>query len=490
LQDIDQKNDLILFLETIHEATVVNYHVKKLVFHFSSMRHFAEELRKEGFQVLYIGIEQGERSLTSGLNQVLKTFSASKVIVTLPYDYRVLEELQKLEIPLEVREDDRFFSTRDQFADWAEGKKKLLMEHFYHAMRKETFLLMDESLQPVEGRWNFDKENRRPSKQENSYPVPLRFQPDTITKKVIEEVRKRFPQNFGDIEPFWFAVTEKDAEKAFDHFLKEALPFFGPYQDAMVQDEHFLYHSVLSHYLNAGLLHPKVVCQKVDQAYRQKKVPIQSAEGFIRQILGWREYVKGVYWLKMPSYRHLNYFGAHRKLPWFYWTAETEMNCMHQALLQTKQEAYSHHIQRLMVTGNFALLIGVLPEEICDWYLAVYVDAHDWVELPNTLGMSQFADGGFLATKPYASSGKYIHKMSNFCEGCVYDVRQNEGENACPFNYLYWDFLIRNREKLKHNQRLAMVYKTLDSFVDSKIKKIKFDSARFLQQLDQLPSDP
>ena len=484
LEGLDKKNDVVLFLETVKEATFVKHHVKKLAFLFSSMRHFAEELKREGLKVIYIGIEEEEASLSSGLERILKEFSLDKVVVTLPGEYRVFEEVQKCPVPVEVREDTRFFCTSKDFEEWAQNKKKLLMEPFYRLMRKGSDLLMDLSGQPMGGEWNFDKENREPSQESVKFPEPLHFKPDDITKKVLEEVKKRFSHHFGDLQPFWFAVTKEDAEKAFDHFLKEALPNFGTTQDAMLQDEHFLYHSVISHYINAGLLDPKIVCQRVHDAYCQKKVKINHAEGFIRQILGWREYVKGVYWLKMPTYSQLNFFEAKRKLPWFYWSGETQMNCLKQVVSQTKQEAYSHHIQRLMVTGNFALLIGVLPEEICEWYLAVYADAHEFVELPNTLGMSQFADGGYLATKPYVSSGKYIDKMSNFCKNCAYNVRITEGEKACPFNYLYWDFLTRNRSKLKNNPRLGMVYKTLDNFSPEKKEKIKADSTRFLKFLD------
>lgn len=487
LEGADPKNDRILFLETINEASSVNHHVKKLAFLFSSMRHFAEELKEKGFKILYTEIASQEQSLTSGVLKALKEFPAERIVVTEPGEYRVLKEInswqKKIKIPVEILPDSRFFFSRDEFGSWAKGRKKLLMEHFYQQGRKKTGFLMNLKGDPLGGKWNFDEENRNPLRSKPDIAPPLEIKPDPITKKVLEQVKSLFSKHFGDLLPFWFAVTRKEAEKAFRFFLTRHLPQFGPYQDAMLSDEPFLYHSVISHYLNAGLLDPKKVCEEVHEACLEKKIPLASAEGYIRQILGWREYVRGVYWLKMPKYAKMNFFNAKRKLPWFYWSGETEMNCLKQAIGHTKKYAYSHHIQRLMITGNFALLIGVLPQEICDWYLSVYADAHEWVELPNTLGMSQFADGGFLATKPYASSGSYIDRMSDFCKSCSYKVKEKEGSKACPFNYLYWDFLLRNEKKLKSNIRLAMAYKTLKGFSASKKKQIRQDAKRFLDTL-------
>ncbi len=487
LKNASKKDDLIVFLETIHEATSVKHHVKKLAFLFSAMRHFSEELKQAGFSVQYICIDKEEPSLTSGMQGMLQKFKTNKIVVTEPGEYRILKELKtwekKFKTTVEILKDDRFFISCKDFADWAHERKKLLMEHFYQKMRKETGLLMSKNSKPLGGQWNFDKENRQPLHQIIDFPRPLEFKPDTITKKVLKEVKARFSKHFGDLEPFWFAVTRKNAEKVFAHFLADSLPHFGPYQDAMQREEAFLYHSVISHYLNAGLLDPKKICTAVHDAYLKNKIPIESAEGYLRQILGWREFVRGIYWLKMPTYSQMNFFNAKRKLPWFYWTGETPMQCLKEVIGQTRKNAYSHHIQRLMITGNFALLIGTLPQEICEWYLAVYADAHEWVELPNTLGMSQFADGGYLATKPYASSGSYINKMSNFCKNCHYNVKLKEGKSACPFNYLYWNFLMRNQSKLKKNQRLAMAYRTLQTFTPSKKKKIKRDADTFLESL-------
>lgn len=487
LSDADPKHDVILFLETVSEAESVNHHVKKLAFLFSAMRHFAEELKDRGYRVTYINLKEEEPTLTSGLQKAIKQLKPDRIIATEPGEYRVLQEMKswekKFKVPVEILPDDRFFVSTQEFGEWSQGKKKLLMESFYQNLRKKTGYLMTKQGTPCGGKWNFDRENRNPIHGKITPPEPIHFKPDSITKQVLSEVKSRYSKHFGDLLPFWFAVTHKEAEKAFDYFLEHALPQFGTYQDAMDADHAFLYHSVISHYLNVGLLDPRKVCQSVHDAYLEKKVPIESAEGYLRQILGWREYVRGVYWLKMPSFAKMNFLNAKRKLPWFYWDGDTDMNCLKQVIDQTKQHAYSHHIQRLMITGNFALLIGTLPKEICDWYLSVYADAHEWVEMPNTLAMSQFADGGFLGTKPYASSGSYINKMSNFCKKCRYDVTIKEGEKACPFNYLYWDFLIRNQKKLAKNVRLAMPYQMLKKFPADKKKKIRSDAAKFLKKL-------
>ena len=313
---------------------------------------------------------------------------------------------------------------------------------------------------PEGGKWNFDAENRKPAKPDLFMPRPFCAKPSDTTKAVLELVAREFSDHFGDLEPFRFAVTPEGAEAALTNFIDNSLPNFGDYQDAMLEGERFLYHSVLSAYINVGLLDPLKVCQRVEAAYRDGHAPLNAAEGFIRQIIGWREYVRGIYWLKMPGYVSENFFGNQRALPDFYWTGETEMACLRAAITHTKEEAYAHHIQRLMVTGNFALLAGVDPHHVHEWYLAVYADAYEWVELPNTLGMSQFGDGGVLASKPYASSGAYINRMSNHCKHCRYKVNKKTGEDACPFNALYWDFLARNEAKLKGNPRMGQMYAT------------------------------
>lgn len=357
------------------------------------------------------------------------------------------------------------------------------MEYFYRGMRRKTGLLLDDLGEPLGGKWNLDAANRRSLPDGMLPPEPARFDPDPITRQVIDLVRSHFPANFGDIEPFWFAVTPADAERAFDHFVATALPLFGDYQDAMKQGERTLYHAVISLYLNAGLLHPLTVCRRVDAEYRNGRVPLNAAEGFIRQIIGWREYIRGIYRLKMPDYAETNFFGARRPLPEFYWTGETDMNCLHQCITQTKEEAYAHHIQRLMVTGNFALLAGLNPKEVCEWGLSVYADAYEWVELPNTHGMALFADGGMVSSKPYAASGKYIERMSDYCRQCRYSVKDTLGPGACPFNVLYWNFLIENRDKLARNPRMAMIYKTLGRMPPARADAIRKQASDLLDAI-------
>lgn len=314
-------------------------------------------------------------------------------------------------------------------------------------------------------------------------PKRLRFEPDAVTREVLALVKTRFADHFGELEPFGWPVTRDDALKALDHFIDGVLPDFGDYQDAMKTGEPFLHHSLVSPALNAGLLTPREICAAAEAAWAEGRAPLNAVEGFIRQILGWREYVRGLYWLKMPDYAATNALEAKRKLPWFYWSGETEMNCLKQCIDETRIHAYAHHIQRLMVLGNFALLAGVAPAELEEWFLVVYADAYEWVELPNVHGMVLWADGGYLASKPYAASGAYIDRMSDYCGRCAYDVKAKAGETACPFNYLYWDFLIRNAKRLEGNPRLAMPYRNLTKMTPARRKEIAADAKRFLEAL-------
>jgi len=332
------------------------------------------------------------------------------------------------------------------------------MEFFYREMRRKTGLLMDGD-KPTGGKWNFDQENRKSPPKEIISTEPSIFKHDEITEEVLALVNERYSSHFGEIYPFNYAVTPEDANIILDKFIHHSLPFFGDYQDAMMLNEPFLYHALISLYLNTGLLDPLETCRKVEEAFIKGDAPLNAVEGFIRQIIGWREYIRGIYFLKGPGYTDQNYLKAKRKLPSFYWSADTKMRCVSQAVLQTKKHSYAHHIQRLMVTGNFALLADVDPKEVHQWYLSVYIDAFEWVEAPNTLGMSQFSDGGLVASKPYISSGAYINRMSNYCKNCHYDVKDKLGDRACPFNALYWDFLIRHKEKFSSNPRMAQMYR-------------------------------
>lgn len=476
-------------VEVMEEATYVRHHKKKIAFLFSAMRHFADELRGNGWTVDYVKIDdEGNRgSFREEVSRACERLTPERLVVTEPGEWRVLEDMRAWENDLAIRldllTDTRFFCSTDRFRAWADGRKQLRMEMFYREMRKKTGLLMDGG-KPEGGKWNYDAENRKPAAQDLFMPEPKRFAPDAITKEVLKLVEERFPEHFGTLEPFWFAVTRSQAEEAFDSFLNDALADFGTYQDAMLAGERFLYHSVISAYLNAGLLDARTLCRKVEQAYQDGRAPLNAVEGYIRQVLGWREYVRGIYWLKMPDYVEENALGASRDLPEFYWTGKTRMRCLSEAVNQTIEEAYAHHIQRLMVTGNFALLAGVEPQQVHEWYLMVYADAYEWVELPNVLGMSQFADGGLLASKPYMSGGNYINKMSDYCGNCHFDVKAKTGDGACPFNALYWDFLARNASTLKGNLRLNQAYATWQRMGGDKQDAYRKSAAEFLNLLD------
>lgn len=339
---------------------------------------------------------------------------------------------------------------------------------------------------PEGGRWNYDSENRKRPCEELKIPQTYKAQPETITEEVMALVAEHFSDHFGDVEPFNFAVTSAQAYEALDKFIEERLINFGDYQDAMIQGEPWMYHSHLSFYLNCGLLSPLECVLRSERAYREGHAPLNAVEGFIRQIIGWREFVRGIYWLKMPSYESNNYFNAKRNLPKLFWGYDTHMNCLRQCVKETKQNAYAHHIQRLMVLGNFGLIAGLDPVQVNEWFLIVYADAYQWVELPNVSGMILFADGGALSSKPYAASGSYINKMSDYCQSCFYDVKEKNGSRACPFNYLYWDFLIRNEKKLHLNPRLGIAYTTLHRMNNKKLQAIKADAVRFFKVLDDL----
>lgn len=488
LQDL-QADDRVLLMEVWDEATYVKHHPKKIAFLFSAMRHFAQALRQDGVQVDYIKLddEQSQGSFSATLQQYLTHHSdIDHLVTTEASEYRVLQMqlawAETFQVSIDIRPDDRFFCSKKEFIEWARGRNTLLMETFYRKLRKSTQLLM-EGDEPVGGQWNYDKLNRKPALSEQFFPKLPWFEPDEITREVLQLVSTRFDEHFGQLQPFGFAVTRKQALQCLDAFIENGLTRFGTYQDAMLVEEPYLYHSLLSFYLNAGLLLADEVCERVQQAFYDGAAPINAVEGYIRQILGWREYIRGVYWLKMPDYETVNFFETKRDLPAMYWGQPTKLRCVSEAVAQTDEHAYSHHIQRLMITGNFALLIGVEPQQVHQWYLEVYADAYEWVELPNTLGMSQFADGGLLGSKPYASSGAYINKMSNFCKHCDYKVSKKNGEEACPFNYLYWHFLHRNQQKLRRNPRLSLAYRTLERFDDEKLRAIYQDSERFLAEL-------
>lgn len=485
-----QKGDTILIAEVQEEATYAPHHPKKIAFLFAAMRHFAKQCEADGMSVRYITLDDALNSglLYGEILRALEATGADRMICTAPGEWRLQEAMRQWEtllpVPVEIREDTRFLCSREEFQQWARGKKQLRMEIFYRQMRQKYGILMDANGKPTGGQWNYDKENRKSPPAGLRSPKRIQHARSPILREVLTLVEERFTSHFGDLHPFYFAVTRDQALMEADHFMHTLLPHFGDYQDAMVKDEAYLYHSLLAPYLNAGLLLPLELCLMAEKAYRDGRAPLNAAEGFIRQILGWREYVRGVYWQFMPEYETLNYFNASRALPSSYWGAPTRMACIAQAVEHTRVHAYSHHIQRLMVTGNFALLAGINPHEVHEWYLSVYADAYGWVEVPNTIGMALHADGGKMASKPYAASGKYIKRMSNFCKGCSYDPEITVGEDACPFNALYWDFLARHDAVLRPNHRMPYVYATWDKFGEQKQRAIRAQAQSLLRQLD------
>jgi deoxyribodipyrimidine photolyase-related protein len=490
----DPRGDVVLMMEVADETTYVRHHKKKIAFIFAAMRAFARELEVAGWRVDYVKLDDPANSGSFGgeLARAIARHKPARLITTEASEHRVLAMQsawsQTFSLPVAVLPDMRALCTKEAFAAWAADRKSLRMEYFYRDMRRRSGLLMDGD-QPEGGQWNFDAENRKPAKRDLFMPTPLRIDPDTDVRAVLDLVAARFADHFGDLEPFWFPVTRADAEKAVAHFLRAALPRFGDYQDAMLRGEKFLFHSLLSPLINVGLIDPLRLCQQAEAEYRAGRAPLNAVEGFIRQIIGWREYVRGIYWLKGPDYVLSNALGAARALPAMYWTGETDMACMAAAIGQTKEEAYAHHIQRLMVTGNFALLAGIDPHEVHEWYLAVYADAYEWVEAPNTIGMSQFADGGVLGSKPYAASGAYIDRMSDYCAGCRYQVKQKTGPDACPLNALYWDFLQRHRARFENNPRMAQMYRTYDKLADDHRAALHAQAQAFLDHLDAHGTD-
>ena len=489
LADLDAERDVVLLVEVHEEATYVRHHQQKIALVLSAMRHFADDLRAEGVAVDYVRLDDPANtgSFTGELGRALLRHAADRVVVTEPGEWRVLEMVRNWNEafgrPVEIRTDDRFLCSQERFEAWARGRKALRMEYFYREMRRETGWLMRDG-EPEGGRWNFDPENRKALPRDVVPPSRIRFQPDATTREVMALVAQRFGGHFGDLDRFGWAVTRSDALKALSEFIAVALPRFGDYQDAMQRGEDFLFHALLSPCINIGLLNPREVCEAALSAWSKGAAPLPAVEGFVRQILGWREYVRGIYWLRMPAYAATNVLEASRPLPDFYWTGETDLHCLREAIEGTRRNAYAHHIQRLMITGNFALLAGIAPAEVEGWYLSVYADAFEWVELPNTHGMALHADGGLLGSKPYAASGAYIDRMSDYCGHCSYSPKIKLDEGACPFNYLYWHFLMENQRRLAGNPRMLMPYRTLARMTPERREEIARQSRQFLAGLN------
>ncbi|MGV3726154.1 cryptochrome/photolyase family protein [Hydrogenophaga sp.] len=458
----DPTQDRVWMCEATEESTHVWSSQQRIVQFLAAMRHFAHALRAEGLPVDYETMREG--GLGDALREAIAQCRPARVRLTQPGDWRVLQALREAagDTPLDVLEDRHFLCSAARFAAHARGRRQLRMEYFYREMRREHRVLMDGE-QPAGGEWNFDADNREAFGPNGPgfVPPPTRFEPDGLTQQVVDLVRTRFADHPGQAAPFGWPVTRAQALQALQVFIDERLPNFGHWQDAMWTGEPWLYHAHLAAAMNLKLLHPREVIAAAEAAWRAGHAPLPAVEGFIRQILGWREYVRGIYWLKMPDYAEQNALDAQHDLPAWYWTGQTPMRCMADAIGQTLQHGYAHHIQRLMVTGLFALLYGAEPRQVHGWYLSVYVDAVEWVELPNTLGMSQYADGGLLASKPYIATGRYIERMSDHCRGCRFDPGQRTGERACPFTTLYWDFLIRHEARFAKHPRLALQVKNL-----------------------------
>ena len=483
---------VILMMEVWDEATYVKHHKQKIALIFSAMRHFAAELRDAGWQVDYVelGDTDNAGSFTGEVARAVERHSPRAIHVVEAGEWRVQRAIEewadKFDCAVEILRDDRYLCSIAEFSDWAEGRDHLTMEHFYRRMRRKTGLLMtgqEGSGKPVGGEWNYDKENRKPPAEDMASPARPRFEPDRITRTVIDLVEAQFGDHFGSLEQFHWPVTRAEAEQAAEAFFADRIERFGPYQDAMVHGSDDLYHSLLSTSINLGLLDPLDLCRRAEKAYQEGRAPLNSVEGFIRQIIGWREYIRGFYWFLMPELEEANALDATRPLPEFYWTGETEMRCLADCVRSTRDNAHAHHIQRLMVLGNFALIAGIEPKAVQDWYLVVYADAYQWVELPNVSAMILYADGGRLATKPYAASGNYINKMSDYCRECTYSPHKKTGEGACPFNPLYWHFMHRHRDKLESNYRIGRIYATWDRMGEAKQREYLESAEAFLDNL-------
>jgi deoxyribodipyrimidine photolyase-related protein len=466
----------VIFIESLYHAQKLPYHLQKLVLVWSAMRHFAKQLRDEGWQVTYSQTLDFKTPLLDWIQQ----YQITELRVMTPTDRSFIRLIQQLDLPCSVTftPNNRFIWSDEDFNQWANSRKRLVMEDFYREGRRRFNILM-EGNQPIGGRWNFDRENRKPPTGKLTIPEALWFTPDEITQDVIDWVKQssafKESQDYWQVEPFRWGVTRSQALQVLDFFVETRLSNFGPYQDAMITREQTMWHSMLSPYLNIGLLHPREVVEKVEKAYFENPSAWQlnSIEGFVRQILGWREYMHGIYIHMGEDYPERNWFNHTHHLPQFYFTGETKLNCLHQVLSQVKEIGYAHHIQRLMLLNNFALIAGISPQELEDWFHAAFIDAYDWVMQTNVIGMGQFADGGLMASKPYAASANYVNRMSDYCKHCVYDPRARTGEKACPFNFFYWDFLARHYDKLKNQHRMGQMLRNLERISPQELQEIR-----------------
>ena len=488
-----QEDVLYVMMEIRSETDYAHHHIQKIVAFFAAMRAFSKALKEQGHNVHYIELDapENQQTITGNINTLIKEHAATRFEYMLPDEYRVDQELktlcQHIDIDSSAVESEHFLTTRNELKDFFKGKKTYLMDSFYRNMRKTYDILM-EGDKPVTGRWNYDAENRKKLKQKDNIVSPKLFSKDV--SELVDLIEAEGIKTIGRINrvAFIWPTTREESLELLDFFVEQCLPSFGRFQDAMTDRGWSLYHSRLSFSINVKLLHPLEVVERVVESWQggREDVDLAQVEGFVRQIIGWREYMRGVYWAHMPSYAKMNTLSHTTPLPSFYWDANTKMACMKQAIHQSLEHAYAHHIQRLMVTGNFALLLGCDPDEVDAWYLGIYIDALEWVEITNTRGMSQFADGGIVGTKPYVSSANYINKMSDHCKGCQYDHKARHGAKSCPFNALYWEFFIRHREAFAHNPRIGMAYRHIDKMSDDEQQAIVERAAYIREHRDTL----
>lgn len=485
---------LYLIAELPQEASYVRHHVQKVLAFFSAMRQFARQLEDSGHRVLWLDLDDSSdyETPTELLAYVLRQSEARRFEYQRPDEYRLVEQLREfcksLELESECVDSEHFLVPFDQLNEYFQSDKQARMEHFYRRIRRETGWLMTDQGKPEGGQWNYDVKNRKSMPKRVSPPPPLLF--ENKVDEARQRIEKHEIETLGTLstETLSWPVDRAQSLKLVDYFIEHQLECFGDYQDALTARGWALFHSRLSFAINSKLISPREVVTQVLDAWRSQpdRYPLSSVEGFVRQIIGWREFMRGIYWTRMPEYEQLNELDHHAPLPAWYWTGDTRMACLAQAIGQSLEHAYAHHIQRLMVTGNFALLAGVDPDEVDAWYLGIYVDALQWVELPNTRGMSQFADGGVVASKPYVSSGNYINKMGDHCRSCFYDVKQKTGPKACPFNALYWNFMDRHRERLERNPRIGMVYRSWDRMEPERQQALLEQAKYLLEHVDQL----
>ena len=491
LHDFDAAQDRVLMIEAASEAKAVWSHKARIAMFLSAMRHFAQALATQHITVDYVRLDTEAGSLIDILQRKLQLYRPKKMIVVEPGEYRVeqalIETSNACGVALAIRDDDHFLCSRAEFREWARGYKQLRMEFFYRSMRLKTGILMA-GKQPIGRQWNYDSDNRRSfgAKGPSERRAPLGSPADDITREVLSEIEKNFPDHPGSLDSFAWPVTRADALELLDDFIKYRLPSFGDFQDAMWSGEPALYHSLLSAALNLKLLNPREVIDAALNAYEHHRVGLASAEGFIRQILGWREFIRGVYWSDMPHLLNTNHFNHQRLLPKWYWSGDTQMNCMRQVIAMTLAHGYSHHIQRLMVTGMFGILAKINPFALHEWYLAMYVDAVEWVEAPNTIGMALFANAGRFTSKPYVASGAYINRMSNFCKGCRYKPEEKTGVNACPVTVLYWNFLDKHEAAFAGNPRTALMIKNLAKLTNETRSAIRKQASELLESIDDI----